>query len=325
MYNSTLLCGIIKILCKGVLFVYLKDLFKEFDYELQVKNYSVRTVKSYRNNNLKFFRYLESEFEIEQLEQIRANHIKSYMLHLKQSGRKETYINGIFKTVRAFFRFCEEEEYVEERDNPIYKVKWMKEKTPVIKTFNDDEIRRMIDVFHAKDYLNLRNKLIIMMFADTGIRCLELCNITHNDVFDTTIKINGKGNRERYIYISQMLKKYLIKYERIKPLYFKDRFVKHNNFFLSFTGQPLTVNGIEYVIKNAGKKANVRPEIRCSPHTIRHYFSQKMLETSDIYSVSRLLGHEDTSITKRYLQSMEDTKILDMSRSNSPLMNLNRG
>ena len=80
---------------------------------------------------------------------------------------------------------------------------------------------------------------------------------------------------------------------------------------------------VERVIKDAGIKAGIRQDIRCSPHTIRHYFAQKQLKNGlDVYSLSRLLGHENISITKRYLQSLQDNDIVQMSIKTSPLMNL---
>lgn len=305
-------------------FLLLEDIFKEFCFHLKIKNYTPRTIKGYRNNNLAFIRYLKNEFEITELEEVKTTHVKAYLMFLKNKGRKESYVNTILKNIRAFYVFCVDEEYVTQRMNPCNKVKWMRMPKTVIKTFNDKEIKNMIDHYPTTDYLNIRNKLILMTFVDCGIRCLELCQLTTIDVMETTMRINGKGNKERYVYISPLLKKYMIKYERIKEYYFKDKIMSHNNYFLSQNGKPLTVEAIERVVKIAGEKTGVRDTIRCSPHTIRHYFAIKSLqsESMDIYSLSRLLGHENLSITKVYLQSLDDEKIVDMARSSSPLMNL---
>ena len=80
---------------------------------------------------------------------------------------------------------------------------------------------------------------------------------------------------------------------------------------------------VERIVKICGKEAKIRSEIRCSPHTCRHYFAQAQLRNGlDVYSLSRLLGHEDISITKRYLQGLEDRNIVEISVKTSPLMNL---
>ncbi|WP_218014497.1 site-specific integrase [Bacillus sp. AFS037270] len=199
----------------------------------------------------------------------------------------------------------------------------MREPKVIIKTFNDEEIKRMVNVFNSNSYLEIRNKLIIMSFVDLGIRNLELCSLTHLDVMDNVIKIHGKGNKERHLYISPLLKKFIIKYERIKHNYFKDKLMIDNNYFLSRNGKALTVGAVEIIVKNAGMKAKVRASIRCSPHTIRHYYAQKQLRLGlGVYSLSRLLGHESTTITTRYLQSLNDEKIVELAKSTSPLSNL---
>lgn len=303
--------------------LYLKDVIKEFLYHIDIQNYSKRTQKGYKNNNLAFIKYLHNEFQIDELKDVRTQHIKSYLLYLKQKGRKETYVNSILKSIRAFYNFCIEEGYISQ--NPCLNVKWMKEPKVLIQTFSDEEIMRMLNVYKMTTYMQARNKLILMMLIDTGMRATELCQLTHNDVFETTIRIHGKGDKYRYIYISPMLKKYMIKYERIKNEHFKDSIQEYSNYFLSFRGKPLTVEALERIVRLAGQKAKVREGIRYSPHTLRHYFAQKQLQNGlDVYSLSRLLGHEDIQITKRYLQSIEDEKIIELGKNTSPLMNLKR-
>lgn len=106
----------------------------------------------------------------------------------------------------------------------------MKEPKVLIQTFNDDEVKRMLNVFKGDCYLSLRNKLILMFFVDLGIRNLELCTLSSLDVRDSVIKIHGKGNKERHLYISPLLKKYIIKYERVKEAYFKDKIMTDSSF-----------------------------------------------------------------------------------------------
>lgn len=297
----------------------LSDVLKEFLFEIKIRNYTEKTQKGYKNNNALFHNWLNNEYGISELEELTHLHIKQYIKYLQQKGRKPTYINGILKNIRSFYEYCVGEGYVSK--NPCKQVKWAKEGKVVINTFTDKEVVEMINYYKGSDYLNIRNKCIIAILIDTGIRNYELCCLKITDVGETTIKILGKGNKERYVYISPMLKKYLIKYERVKDLYFKNHNIKFDNYFLSYRGKPFTTEGIERVVKIAGE--NVRREIRCSPHTCRHYFAQAQLRNGlDVYSLSRLLGHETVSITKRYLQGLQDENIVEMSIKTSPLMNL---
>lgn len=301
----------------------VEDIYKEFLFDLEIKNFSIRTIKGYRNNNRAFLNFLQNEYSLMEIEDVTSNHIKAYLMNLKKKGLSVSYINGIQKNIRSFFRFCVEEGYVAEKRNPVLGLKWMKQPKVLIKTFEDEEVIRMLNVYKGSHYLELRNKLIIMFFVDLGIRNLELCSLTCPDVMDTIIKIRGKGNKERHLYISPILKKYMIKYERVKELYFKDKLMTDSNYFLSQNGKMLTNTAIEIVVRKAGQQAKVRESIRCSPHTLRHYYAQKQLRLGlDVYSLSRLLGHESTAITNIYLQSIQDEKIIELAKTSSPLMNL---
>lgn len=298
----------------------INDVYREYMYEIKTKNYSERTIKGYRNNLNKFFNYCKVEFEVVELEEINHIHIKQYINFLKSKNLSETYINTILKNIRSFYAYCYKEEYCL---NIAKKVSFLKEKKVVIESFNDSEVRKMLDAYKMDTYINARNKCIVAILIDTGVRNAELCDITNVDVKETVIHIFGKGRKERIVPISPMLKKIMIKYERIREMYLKDNLLAYNNYFLSYRCKPLTVEAVERVLKIAGQRARVRSSIRCSPHTCRHYFAQTQLRNGlDMYSLSRLLGHETVNITKRYLQSIKDEKIMEMSLSTSPLMNL---
>lgn len=298
----------------------LNDVLKEFIYEIKIKNYTSRTIKGYKNNLAKFFKYCEGELEISELEEITHLHIKHYLNYLKEKGLTATYINTILKNLRSFYAYCYNEGYCL---NIAKKVGWLREKKVIIETFTDNEVRKMLDVYKFDNYINARNKCIMAVLFDTGIRNLELCNLSRLDVRESVIFILGKGNKERLVPISPYLKKIMIKYERIREAYLKDNILHYDNYFLSSRNRPLTGEAIERIVKLAGEGAKVRSAIRCSPHTCRHYFAQAQLRNGlDVYSLSRLLGHETVDITKRYLQGLKDNEVLELSIKTSPLMNL---
>lgn len=290
---------------------------------MQCKKFSPRTIKTATNNTKAFFRYINNEFKVTELEEITSLHIKKYISYMQGLGRAETYLNGILKNLRMFYRYCIQEEYISTKQNPMLKVNWQREPKVIINTFTDIEARKMLKQWDFKSFYHARNKAIIATLFETGIRNLELCFLNIMDVRDRVILIHGKGNKERYVPISPALKKILIRYERIKKEYVKNKFLEDDAYFLSYRGRRMTVESIERVVKTTGEMAKVSKNIRCSPHTIRHYYAQFMLRQDlDVYTVSRLLGHENIIITKRYLQSIKDEEIINMSIDTSPLMNL---
>lgn len=307
---------------EGVTTMLLEDVLEEFIFDCKLRRLSEKTIKGYRNNNLRFFTFIKKEYDIDDLGKIQGNVINAYIAYLTSIGRKPSYINGIIKSFRAFYKYCENEKYVSR--NPMNKVNFQKQGKTLIKTFNDKEVRDMVRYYGSVRYLDIRDKLIMVMLLDTGIRNSELCGLLISDIRYDHILIRGKGNKERVVPISPILNKILIKYKRVRNLYIKDKFAYQIEYlFLSQKGKKLTPETVERVVLECAEACKVRKTIRCSPHTCRHYFAQAQLKNGcDLYTLSRLLGHSNINITKIYLQSMDDERVLDMGVKTSPLMNL---
>ncbi len=297
------------------------DVLKEFKMECELRKLSKRTIKGYYNNTALFLAYVEKKYQITEIEEITHVHIKDYMRYLITKKLSESYANGILKCLRAYYGYCVQEEYIKE--NICKRVSWQKEGKVIISAFSDDEVKAMLSAFDFSSYLQARNKTILAVAFDTGARNSEICDIQEDDISDDMILIHGKGNKQRRVAISPYVRKCMIKYERLKGHYFYDKDLRVPSYFLSRTGRPLTKEALEHIFNQANETAHVRDTIRCSPHTARHYFAQAQLRNGlDVYSLSRLLGHENINITKRYLQSLQDDKIIEMSVRTSPLMNL---
>lgn len=270
--------------------------------------------------------FMKQECDIEDIEDVRAIHIKSYIQMCQSTGKEiNSTINGHIATLRVFFKYLVEEEYIEELDNPIRRIKNLKEDKRVIVTFNDDEVARVINDVKEETYSNIRDKLILILLFDTGIRVSELCNIKVNDISRKHILIHGKGSKERLVYISNIMRRYMRKYEKVKEERFSRKELSEieDYYFLDQCAIQLSRSRINKILKEHCKNVGIRKEVRCSPHDCRHYFAQKQLRNGiDIYSLSRLMGHFDTQITSKYLRGLEQEDILDIGRVHSPLKDL---
>ena len=298
-----------------------KDTLEEFKLECELRRLTPRTIKGYYNNTLLFLTWLERQQKITELEAIRLQYIKQYIQYLIRKQLTPSYINAILRCLRAYFRYAVEEEYL--TTNPTAKISWQKQGKVIIETFTDQEVRSLLEVYDFSTFLSARNKLILAIAFDTGARNTEMCDILEEDVRDIVILLHGKGNKERHVPLTPYLKRAILKYRRIKEQYFADKIIPCKHLLLSRTGRPMTKEAIEHIFKQAAAQTDVRTNIRCSPHTARHYFAQTHLRNGlDVYSVSRLLGHENINITKRYLQSMQDSSIVEMAVKTSPLRNI---
>ena len=249
------------------------------------------------------------------------NKLRNYQ-RLTNQGLKETYINSIIKSVSAFFDYCYKEEYVHK--NVMKKIRYQKEAITLIETFNNEEVYKMISFYSGSRFLDYRNKVIMIMLFDSGIRNSELCSIKVDDIKTSHIVIHGKGKKIRHVPITAIMNKFLIKYQRCRENYIKDKIAYQEEYlFLSQKGKKLTVETIENVVRNCGVGCDIRSDIRCSPHTCRHFYAQSQLKNGcDLFTVSKLLGHTNINVTKRYLNSMNDDDFYRMAIKTSPLSNL---
>ena len=105
------------------------------------------------------------------------------------------YINDLLKAFKTFFNYLKREGHIQE--NPTTKVKNMKQPKTKILTFSEDEIRRLLNHFGGKNFLSLRNRAILAMFFDTGMRLTEVITLKPEQIHDEYILVHGKGSKER--------------------------------------------------------------------------------------------------------------------------------
>ena len=111
----------------------LDNAIVEFEIECQIRNLSPRTTKHYVNNTKRFVKYAKAEHGVEYCDDITHRHIKAYLSFLKKMKNSVSYMNTILKSLRAFYKYCVIEEYVDE--SPCNRVSWLLTSKPLIKTF----------------------------------------------------------------------------------------------------------------------------------------------------------------------------------------------
>lgn len=298
----------------------LEDVIEEYYYFCSAKGFTRKTMINKRQELKQLLSYLTEKRGIKNLESVTHFDLNSYIRQKQKAGLQPQSIVSMSKIVGAFFNWCVKEEYLKE--SPMKKVIIPKVPKKVVEGLTVQEVQKMIDSFSFKTYIEARNKAIIASLCDLGLRAMELRNLRLSDVKDTHILVNGKGNKQRIVYISHALKRILIRYERIRKEHFQNKHVT-DHYFLSYKGSMLSHVGLDNVIKEAANKAGINKRVH--PHLLRHFYSvQCLMSGIDLYSLSRLLGHADVSITQRYLQSLNQEQLLDKAIASSPLMNMNR-
>lgn len=286
----------------------LEKALKEYSIEIAGKGYSKVTVKTHIWNINQFIKFYGNK----DVEDVTKSDIKAYIGYQLERIKPIT-LNQHLMNLRTMFKFLVEEELLD-RD-PMKGIKLLKESKNIIKTYSVDDVKTLLNSFKGKDYLTVRNKTIIMMLCETGIRNSELCGVTLEDVSEDAIRIVGKGNRVRYVPISLPLKRQLLRYMRSREKYMQEG-VSH--LFVTRTRRPLTRHVMIQTINKLGDDIGL--DLKATVHHFRRYYAQQMLKNVDLYTVSRLLGHSDIKTTQIYIQGIEDKDILARGM-NSPLSN----
>ena len=289
---------------------------KDYLLEIEIRKYTPRTIRTYRVKLGIFLRFCE-EIGIEDMDDISLAVIRKFTQKMGENGRKATYINGCLKTIKSFTQYCYDEGYGGFNTKRAFK--WCREEAPVIRALSVADIKLILKACNGADYLSIRDKAIITMLFETGIRCLELCMIKPTDIFEDYIIVNDKNHKQRVVPVTPILKKALLRYERTRDKYFAYK-KTDDYYFLSYRGKQLTNSAMEHMIKTRGEGIT---GVRLSPHTLRHTYAQQQLKMgTDLFTISKILGHQNLRITQIYLNSLRDEDLIEITKQQSTLMNL---
>ena len=291
---------------------------KDYLVEIEIRKYSYRTIDTAKSKLKLFSEYCEKELDTTDIEDVTPQIVKRYTQHMVQRGLKGTTVNGTLKTLKSFVQYCYEEEYggFNTRKGGF---KYVKQEKPVIRTFTRKDIKLIMDNCKGVDFLSTRDTALLTLLFETGVRVSEARNIKYADIKEDYILINGKNNKQRVVPITPILKKAMLRYERTADSYFLNKGTDEF-YFLSKNGKKLCNGSVLTMIQRRGKGIK---DIRVSPHTCRHFFAQQQIKMgTDLYTISRLLGHENIAITQIYLNSLRNEDLIKITKGNSVLMNM---
>ena len=297
-----------------------KEAILEFGFDCRARKLSDKTISNYQKQLHYLERYLGAEYGITEVEDVRSLHLKEFLVSMDEKGRKPRYINDLLKVFKTFFNYLKREAYI--RESPAAKVHNMKQPKVKIITFSEEEIRKLLNYYQGRSFLNIRNRTMLALFFDTGMRLTEVITLQAEQIREDSIIVHGKGNKERLVPVSPYLAKALMQYLMVREAYFDGK-LPERYLFVSKTGKRLTQEGITKFMKKAAEAVGVNCNVRVSPHTFRHTFAHLQLKNGlDLYSLSRLMGHESLAITQRYLEGIRDDQVLRKAQKSGVLQNL---
>ena len=275
------------------------------NYMLLEKNLSINTINSYKKDILQMKNYVLIKFKNKiNIKDILSKEIfDKYLIYLYDREYKPSTLARKLSSLKSFVIFLEDEKVISA--NPTKYLKFPKLARKIPKTLNQD----IIDILlNNSKYLSLRDSTIIELIYATGIRASELINIkiTDIDFNEATLRILGKGSKERIIPIHDLALNLISKYWK-NEIYNHNKLVKNNKIkfnrdllFLNIYGKKLSRQGLWYIIKNIAKKLGLDMS-KVSPHVLRHTFATHLLYNGvPIRHLQELLGHSNISTTQIY-------------------------
>ena len=279
-----------------------KQLNSFFDYLTYEKKYSTHTIISYKNDLFQFILFINPSEEEFSISEINYQHIRAWVTSLIKHKIAARSVNRKLSSLKSFFKYLQRQQIIE--INPLSKISGPKTPKRLPVFVDEQQMENLfLDVVFEEGFNGQRDRLILDLLYQTGIRRSELTHLKETDVdlFNSTIKVLGKRNKERLIPISLELKRNLDDYLSVKQA------LNISNIMLLVTekGNALSEQAVYKSVKNY--LSQVTTIQKKSPHVLRHTFATHLLNNgADINAVKDLLGHANLSATQVYTHNTID-------------------
>lgn len=271
------------------------------------KRYSRHTLTSYKNDLDQFSSYLKSHYQIENPAEANYGLIRDWVITLMESGISPKSVNRKLATLRSYYKFLLRKGNIAK--DPMLKVKAPKVKKSLPVFVEEESMHKLLDQLEFKDdFSGIRDKLVLELLYGTGIRLSELINLADSDVniSSRTIKVLGKGNKQRIIPLNQTLSEIIYIYKERK----QSEMGAVNNFIVTDKGEKTYPMFIYRLVTSYLKE--VTSLEKKSPHVLRHTFATHLLNKgADLNAIKDLLGHSSLAATQVYTHnSIEKLKAI---------------
>lgn len=272
----------------------VKETFDNFILSRELSNLSRKTILDYTQFVSPFVAFVGSEKDFSTLTQEDINkYISNIVKRPLSSSTKATYIRHI----KIYLKYCQEEYSV---CYDAKKIKVPKSPKREVRIYTNDEVKQIFASVQAEsEWIVARNKTIIALMYDSGLRQSEVCTLLHKNISfnGKLITVRGKGDKERVVPIGNLTLYYLEQYIALCPY-------RESNVFVTRQGGILTNNAVKLMISKIADKV----PFSLSSHKLRHNFATNYCLNQyekngsvDVYRLMYLMGHEDIETTQRYL------------------------
>jgi site-specific recombinase XerD len=303
----------------------IETLVEGFALRNRSLNRSNATTRWHSDNLRDFVGFLHSRKHSLRVDEITPKVIRAYIIHLQSKRRYDSHpltpvqeqklspqtVRARVVTLKAFFAWLQRDGYTEH--NVMKNIESPQVPQRLMTVLSQEEVERILSAVNPRTPLGRRDLAIMMSLLDTGIRCAELSGLKLGDVHISRgyLKVMGKGSRERLVPLGATARRALIEYIRsYRPASTSE------NVFLTETGKPMTVGGIQLMIRRLGRRCGVS---RLHAHLCRHTFATNYLMSGgDIFTLQQILGHSSLEMVRRYV-NLSSEYVIGQHNRFSPL------
>lgn len=288
------------------------------------KRYSAHTVLAYQTDLTYFFDFIQTDFDGVPLKSLGHAHIRSWLADLKEKGQSARTLNRKLSALRAFFRYMVKTGALEH--TPMGKIVAPKTEKRLPSFIPEKDIQKLFEQADAQNMLRFpeddfnkqTDKLLLLLFYHTGMRLSEALGLkeTNVDPANSTLKVLGKGNKERLIPIAGALTKSIEQYRTIKRQVLEQPVHPSGCLLLSDKGKPLQPRSAYQRVKD--HLDAITTIQKRSPHVLRHTFATHLTNNgADLNAVKELLGHSSLASTQIYTHNTIE-KLKDIYKKAHP-------
>lgn len=277
--------------------MFLEQFISYIKYE---KRYSPHTVTAYESDLTQFYAFLnDPEITVAHPAEVTHQHIRSWMVSLMDQQLTPRSVNRKVATLRKYFKFLLQGQHIAAVPTARIQAPKVTKQLPAV--VEDEKLSRLLDndnVF-TSDFAGQRDKLVIELLFGTGIRLAELLGVTEADLdlYQSTVKVLGKRNKQRIIPINKELSNLLQHYLALR----KNEIIGNNSLKLIVTNKGADAYPKMIYLIVQKYLTHISTQQKRSPHVLRHTFATSLLNKgADLNAIKDLLGHASLNATQVY-------------------------
>lgn len=272
------------------------------------KRYSKHTVLSYKNDILQFESYLKIQYELDTFKDVSFGIARSWLSTLVDDRYAVSTVNRKLSSLKSFYKYLKQQGVIQV--NPFAPLNSIKKSVRLLSSVEEKNMLRLFDVLPKNNFSTYRDYLLLKFIYSTGVRRSEVIELLEKDIQigQNEILITGKGNKQRYVYVSDDLMSELQEYFALKQSEFLGVDGDLDYLFVTDKAKKMYPNFVYRKVKE--KLGALSTSKNRSPHVLRHSFATHLLQNgADLIAIKELLGHGSLQATQVYTHvNLKDLK-----------------